>query len=105
MGMICALSFFLKGDIPYKINIILGVAVVYGIKEIIWDKWHGLDTIEDFLFVVVYGAGGTLLTFTQTQKFTSLLDFETHKFVAVFLLFSFHLLCGVFARKREAENG
>lgn len=104
-ALICAVTFALKGDLPYKINIFLGVAFIYGVKEIVWDRWQGFDTVEDFLFVVIYGTGGTLLTFTQSQDFTTRIDFEAFKFVAVLLLFFCHLLGGITIRRREAENG
>lgn len=105
VGFICAVTLWLKGDIPYKINIFAGMAFIYGFKEIAWDKWHGFDTIEDFMFVVCYGAGGTLVSFTQSEANTSKVYFEAGPFLFVLLLFCIHISCGIAVRKREAENG
>ena len=101
VGLICAITFLLKGDMPYKVNVFWGVAVSYAAKELIWDRWNGLDTVEDFLFVVAYGAGGTLITFSQVSNYTAQIQFEIFEFLFVLFLFFSHLLIGIFIRKRE----
>ena len=104
IGVMCAFSFLTTGDLPHKENMFLGVFVVYAVKELFGDGWHGFDTVEDIQYLVGYGAGGTLLTFSQAGDFSSEIEFNETKFFIVFLVFCAHLSIGIFTRIREAKN-
>ncbi|QDP54160.1 MAG: hypothetical protein GOVbin4685_20 [Prokaryotic dsDNA virus sp.] len=97
-------AFMVDGEIPYKMHVFFVIAFIYASKEIFLDKWNGFDTVEDFLFVVVYGTGGTLYSFTEKQAGLSELVFDLERSAPFFVLFCVHLLAGVLYRLKEATK-
>tara|TARA_R110000850_G_scaffold196291_1_gene322725 strand:- start:119 stop:547 length:429 start_codon:yes stop_codon:yes gene_type:complete len=104
IGIMCAFTFLTVGDLPHKESMFLGVFVVYVVKELFGDGWNGFDTIADIQYLVGYGAGGTLLTFSQINDFSSDVNFNENNFLVVFTVFCIHLSIGIFTRIREAKN-
>ena len=88
----CVAAFLMVGDLPFKINVFSSVAFIYVMKELVLDTWRGWDTIEDFLFVVVYGVGGTLLAFDQIVGDTVI--FSVFGATPIFSVFCIHLFVG-----------
>lgn len=97
-------AFMVDGEIPYKMHVFFVIAFIYASKEIFLDKWNGFDTVEDFMFVVVYGTGGTLYSFTEKQAGLSELVFDLEKSAPFFAVFCVHLLAGVLYRLKEATK-
>lgn len=101
--LVCLAAFLISGDLPYRWQVFVGIAVVYGVKELIVDTWKGRDTIEDFLFVVVYGAGGTLNSFRQIDAFSSNVVFNIFDALPFLAVCITHLFLGVALRWRAAS--
>lgn len=101
VAVICYGAFKVDGEIPYKIQVFFVIGFVYAAKEIFLDKWNGFDTIEDFMFVVVYGTGGTLYSFTEKQAGISMVVFDLEKSAPFFATCCVHLLVGVLYRLRK----
>lgn len=100
--LVCFLSWWVSDDLPDREKVFLGIAFVYASKELLFDKWQGWDTVEDFTFFVVYGAGGTLYSFQQIEPYSADVVFSILN-VAPFLgVFSFHLFVGIFVRVKGA---
>ncbi len=64
---VAAVTFVVLGEFPSKPQAWLVVAVVYSAFELLWQRWNGLDTVEDIIFLVVYGAGGALTVFSEIE--------------------------------------
>ena len=64
---ICSGWYGLSGELPYRWQIAVIVAVIYVGKELLLDGWQGLDTVEDFVFTVVYGSGGAAMVFYEVD--------------------------------------
>jgi len=96
--LVCFLSCWVSDDLPDREKVFIGIAFVYAAKEIFFDKWQGLDTVEDFTFFVVYGAGGTLYSFKQIEPFSSDVVFSILNVAPFLAMFSLHLFAGVFVR-------
>ncbi len=65
--VVAAAGFWYYEEFPDKTYAWLLVAFLYSAYELLWQRWNGLDTIEDILFWVVYGAGGALLVFSEVE--------------------------------------
>lgn len=100
----CLISFTIMGDLPSRFDIFLGIAFLYSTKELVADKWNGFDTVEDFLFVVVYGAGGTLAAFKQMEQNSADVVFNIHSAVPFLTACFIHLFAGAFYRWNNARH-
>lgn len=102
--IVCLVSFAVVGDLPYRSEIFVGVALIYLAKELVIDRWSGFDTVEDFLFLVVYGAGGTLVSFRQIDALSSDVVFNIHSALPFLFTCGLHLLAGSYFRWKAARN-
>ncbi|WP_158963890.1 hypothetical protein [Chachezhania sediminis] len=93
------------GEYPYRWRIWIGIAVLYAAKEIIIDRWNGFDTVEDFAFVAIYGAGGTCMSFRAMPPGYTDIRFDPAIAQMFFVVFAWHLAIGIVKRLREAGNG
>lgn len=100
----CVFAFLISGDFPFRSQVFLSIAATYAAKELVVDRWQGIDTIEDFLFVVVYGSGGTLISFRQMDALSSDVVFNVFQALPVLCLCCAHLLFGSFSRWKAALN-
>lgn len=100
----CLVAFVISSDLPYRWQVFAGISAVYAAKELIIDRWQGADTVEDFLFVVVYGAGGTLASFRQIDDFSSDVAFNIYSTVPFLVACGLHLAGGSFIRWKAAHN-
>lgn len=96
--LMCVISFSVSDDIPHKEIMFIGIAALYIIKEIAFDGWRNFDTIEDFLFVVVYGGGWTLLAFTQQHNGSSEVTYDIMASSPIIVVISAHLTLGAVYR-------
>lgn len=90
-------SVWATGELAYKYEIFWFVAAMYLGKELVFDKYMGFDTIEDVLFFVGYGAGGTLLHFSVSEERLHFVYVSTLS-TCVVLTFFTHLAYGVYIR-------
>lgn len=91
----CLLHFVAFGEYPYRAAIWVMVFIGYfGWAELTMQGWRGGDTIEDTIFVVGYGAGGTLWTLHEVRPGTG--DFAGNILDAAPILgvAAFHLAVG-----------
>jgi len=102
--LFCAVAFLISDDLPSKLQVFLSISVIYAAKELILDRWQGFDTIEDILFVVVYGAGGTLLSFRQMNAHSPDSVFNVLNALPILVPCGVHLFVGSFARWKAAHN-
>lgn len=86
------------GTFPYRLQVFWLILALYSLKEIGLDKWNGFDTVEDVMFFVIYGAGGTLLSFKEVSDGQSLVALDAAAVVPIFAIFAVHLLTGIFQR-------
>lgn len=98
----CVFAFVISGDMPSRWQVFLSIAVMYGAKELAADRWQGADTIEDFLFLVVYGAGGALISFKQMDALSPNVVFSVFQILPFLLVCCVHLLIGLFIRWKAA---
>lgn len=62
----CAGFLAVFGEFPTRAAIFALIAAAYLFRvEIIGQGWQGFDTVEDTLFVVIYGAGPVLYAFRE----------------------------------------
>ena len=97
----CLAAFIISGDMPYRIHVFIFLGISYFFKELIFDKWQGKDTIEDVLFVVFYGAGGTLASFKQMDQFSSDVVFNIYSALPIFIFSMAHLTYGTVSRIKK----
>lgn len=86
------------GEFPYKEHVFISLAVMYFLYEIIFQGWYGWDTIEDWIFFSVYGAGGTVMTFHEYDVGSGLATFDITAPSFIFPIMGVHLLLGCLIR-------
>lgn len=92
------IGYLILGELPYR-NMLFALTLVgYILYEIVFQGWRGWDTIEDTLFVAVYGAGGTLIAFTEYQYGSASVIFDIYAALPMLTLVSIHLVLGVLYR-------
>ena len=74
--VICVLFFYKFGEFPVKTHVLATIFVGYMIFKFTLQGWQRLDTIEDIVFLVGYGAAGILSAVSETEvgKFSVRLD-------------------------------
>ena len=95
---VCAVSFLALGELPYKLALFFSISVLYFLYEMTFQGWRRFDTIEDTMFVAGYGAGGTVLAFSEFLVGTSLVAFDVYAPAYVILTMAIHLLVGCSVR-------
>lgn len=98
----CALGAHIADSFPDKWVIWVSIAVGYALIEVI-QRGPFWDSVEDFLFVVVYGAGLTLWVIEWTGGWTFSGDMSDMAPWVFYILF--HLLSGVVVRLARAKSG
>lgn len=100
----CYLWLAVFGEFPVRWHIWAAFAVVYLAWEIAQQGWQGADTIEDWCFVVAYGAGGPLLVFREYDLGSGLFYGQIHDLRPFFALACVHLVIGVAIRIVQARS-
>ncbi len=90
--------FALYDEYPIKTGAWMLLALTYGAYELGIQNWRRWDTIEDFLFVVVYGGGGAFAGFSETAQGVRALSFDPYAPLPFFLCACAHLALGVGVR-------
>lgn len=65
--IMCLVMFAVLGEFPFRATVFVAFTAAYLFFELRAQRWKGWDTIEDVMFVCVYGAGGTLASFREFE--------------------------------------
>lgn len=95
VGM-CAASFYWLGEIPYKWALFLSVAISYGILEYV--RGWSIDALEDWVFVSIYGAGFTIVSFSEIEVGSPLVQSNITDFAWLAVIPLAHFAFGVWQR-------
>jgi hypothetical protein len=86
------------GEAPYKYQIFIVAGASYLLFELTFHGWQKWDTIEDWVFFSLYGAGGGILSVSEIAPSDYDIDLKTAGLVFVAMVG--HLLMGVAKRLR-----
>ena len=105
--VVCLLYWRLFGEMPVRLIAWGIVATGYLLFEVIKQGWRGADTIEDWIFVVCYGAGAPLYAFKEVDPVTGAFGALLPDLEPFFMLLGFHLTLGAGIRtaQRHRANG
>lgn len=95
---VCAVSFTILGELPYKLTLFFSISVLYFLYEMTFQGWRRFDTIEDTMFVAGYGAGGTVLAFSEFVSGKTLVVFDVYAPLYVIVVMIIHLVVGCSVR-------
>lgn len=97
-----ALVFFAAmGEFPPKWIVVLSAAITYMAFELMSQGWRGADTIEDWVFVVVYGVAGTMASFTEIAPGNPVAAFDPMAAMPYVAFMATHLAFGAWIRGRK----
>lgn len=85
------------GEFPDKRLAWLACALLYLGLELL-RGWSGWDTVEDWLFVACYGAGGAFILFTEVEPGLAVLFVDFGGLPWVLALPAIHLAFGAYLR-------
>lgn len=105
-GGICLLWTLIFGDFPTQATVAITAGLLYAAYEIGDQGWQGLDTVEDWWFVSIYGATGTAYSFRfQSLEGRNLyLQLDWVVLLQVGLVMGAHLAIGAVWRARNAAR-
>lgn len=88
----------IMGEYPYKLEMLAVLAFGYLAFELVSQGWNGLDTIEDWTFFSIWGAGGATSAFSEIQSGSVVLAFDPSAPVPFAIAASVHLAFGSLQR-------
>lgn len=97
----CAFSafhFWAFSEFAQKGALWFTIAVIYAIWELGVQKWRGVDSVEDWIFYSVYGAGSAILFFNEIEPGSPMLVTSMEYVLPFILLFYGHIAAGILAR-------
>lgn len=97
---VAGLSYLITGEFPVKWAGWLSCAGIYAVAEVV-RGWNGVDTVEDWTFVSVYGAGGGFMAFSEVTPGEPLLVVSLGDVVFLLSFMVCHLIVGVLGRSRN----
>jgi len=104
-GLAMIASFYAVGEFGNRVNVWLYVAAAYAFWEVItFIPGKFWDAVEDFCFVVVYGAGWLASCFHEVNLGQSGFFGDIFAVLPVIGLFAFHTTLGVFFRLVRRAN-
>jgi hypothetical protein len=101
---ICAASFVLMGELPYRVDVFVACLLGYFAFEIFFQGWKGYDTIEDTVFVVGYGVGGPLSALSEIAAGGADASINIIGLIVFFVIAPIHLAFGVAFRYSRTDN-
>lgn len=100
-----AMHFWTFGEFAEKGALWFTIAFLYAIWELGVQRWRGIDTIEDWVFYSVYGAGSAILFFNETTPGSPILT-TSMEYVMPFVAILFgHLGIGILVRIYQKVRG
>lgn len=96
--LVCLLSFQIGGEFPDKYHAFASMAAMHFCYTMMFEKFSVGKHIENFLFVVVYGAGGTLAAFNEFIVGSDRALFNVMGPAPIFFACVGHFIAGVILR-------
>lgn len=99
-------GFAIFGEFPVKTHMLAVIGFLYiAIVELWLQGWRGLDTIEDSVFVIGYGASGALGASAEIMPGRSAIIMELGPLLPFFYIFTAHVIAGVLWRiSKQGEH-
>ena len=99
--VLCGVWAFVFGEFPRREGIWVILAVGYMWYELATQSWRRWDTIEDWFFVAVYGAGGALYCFHEVQIGSDRITASLYDILFASIPPVVHLLVGAALRAKK----
>jgi hypothetical protein len=96
--VVSALYFGFHGEFSQKAHLWGLVAISYAIYEMAAQGWNGKDTVEDWVFFSLYGAGVPVVIMNEVTPGNPTLEVNSQLVVPAIGLVVAHLLGGIIAR-------
>lgn len=93
-----AAHFWAFDEFAQKGALWFAVGFVYAIWELGVQKWRGIDSLEDWIFFSVYGAGSAILFFNEIEPGNPELITSMTYVLPFLAVFYGHIAAGIFAR-------
>jgi hypothetical protein len=106
LALACGLTlvhFWALGEFPYKLHLFALIGAGYLAFELAFQKWQGWDTVEDWIFVCVYGAGGAIGTVTEREVGSLIAALDLTAVAWAFAAAGGHLAAGIGWRLRPIK--
>jgi hypothetical protein len=87
------------GEFPEKWLIIGWASVAYAAFELLAQGWRGWDTVEDWIFVVIHGTTGFVVTLNEVEPGSTAFTGDLIVAGPFLILFLLHLAAGAWFRK------
>lgn len=97
----CLVYMSFTGELPYKLHLFLFLSVGYLLWEFalqVQGPKHTIDSLEDYLFVVGYGAGSVITVFTEIESGRPEVSMDLVAAIPFILISTLHLLYGCISR-------
>lgn len=94
----CFIEWGIRGEFPYRWQVWGAVFFCYVVFEVWGQGWRGFDTIEDVMFVTVYGAGSVLTVFHEVNGATGEFCGKIADIAPFFWIAIAHLMAGSLIR-------
>lgn len=101
---ICLVWFGVAGEFPVRWHTWLTIFCTYVAYELHEQRWQGADTIEDAMFVAVYGAGSILYTFKEVDIGTGDFGGNILDLLPFLATATVHFIAGFFLRVRNLRR-
>lgn len=93
-----ALHFAVFGEFMEKGALWFIIAFIYALWELGVQRWRGIDSVEDWLFYSVYGAGAAILFFNEIEPGSPVLITSMEYVMPFIALLYGHIAAGIIAR-------
>lgn len=98
--LICAVYFAVYKELPYRVPAYLVILSGYLAFEILAQGYRGLDSIEDTVFTVGYGASAIFAGFSEIYPGQPLAMVSVIDIAPFFVIATLHLTTGALVRAR-----
>lgn len=97
----CGVYFHLAGEFPVKWQAWALISALYLWSEVA-RGWAGWDSVEDSVFVCLYGSGGAFLAFSEVTRGSPVLVTDLTACIMLASIMAVHLAVGTYTRGRDA---
>lgn len=93
-----SLAWFAMSEFPSRNAVWMTIAVIYAIFEFVIQRGYKWDSLEDAIFVCLYGAGIPAMTLCEIEPGSTMFRGDFMLIIPVVALFCFHATVGVLIR-------
>lgn len=97
-------GYLLSGEFPHKEWLIVFAAVGYAVVEMVTQGWRGLDTVQDWVFVVLFGVAAPVIIFDESAPGSPRAEVDLIKALPFVVAFHVYLGVGILRRWIEKEG-